>query len=82
MVDIISDVLSEYTADPYYKADALLQLLEEQGMLPPTIKNPEIPKEWDKMTFYTQKAIAKYHNEFISYPEFSVNEWEKEDEKE
>ncbi len=80
MVDIISDVLSEYTADPYYKADALLQLLEEQGMLPPTIKNPDLPKEWDIWAYHTVKAHHDLYMTKVNLGPFEVNEWEKENE--
>jgi hypothetical protein len=63
-------------------AERIADYTAEIGMPPPAIKNPEIPKDWDKMTYYTNRAIATYHDEFMDYPEFSVNQWETEHEKE
>lgn len=57
----------------------ILDLLEEKGMLPPKIKNPELPKDMNKMEHTIMSAL--YDNditdEYIS-PKFEVNEWEKE----
>ncbi len=78
MINLIYDIITDrellYYEQFYKMSEVILKLVEEKGMLPPTIKNPELPKD---MTRLEHADILAQGHEYIS-PKFEVNEWEEE----
>ena len=88
MVEILTNKLYEFQKkykvplwDIKEQADILLAIIEEKKMLPPTIKNPEIPSDWNVFTYATNKAYHELHNTKVELPKYEINEWNKEDEE-
>ena len=61
-------------------SEVLLAHIEKEGMLPPTIKNPKLPKDMDVWTHATERAIDELYQRRNPIEPFEVNEWENEDE--
>ena len=87
MVDFMAKTWREYckqltpeNAGVRNGCDNLLSKLEEAGMLPPTVKNPELPKEMNVWDHATEAAIDELYNRRPGIVKFAVNEWEPEDE--
>lgn len=57
-----------------------LEIFESLGMLPPEIKNPELPKDMSLFQHATEKILENKYNKTIKLPEeFYANKWESED---
>jgi hypothetical protein len=70
-----------YSIDCEAMCSIILNIVEKNGMLPPKIRNPKLPKDMCRFALATERAKADaygYSNEY-TYMEYSVNAWEPED---
>lgn len=82
---IIRDYLTDANPDDRYcglfaddDANGCLTALEEAGMLPPMIKNPNIPDDMSRLQWGAECAKQELYNYNYLPDEYDINEWEKE----
>lgn len=82
MVSAIATFIRSYNECSYeyskFQADKILKGMEELGIFPPTIKNPELPDNMDTWKHATERALDELYNRSKPIGPFEVNEWETE----